>query len=158
MNERLLEIIRYKTGGRQNAFAELMGWSPQYLAKLVKGDNFGLQPVLAILSAFPEINARWFLFGQGSMLEVGMMFDLQRQAMSHIQSLLDLDKYIPVMTGEEVREFEEAIKNGRYPNFSPDTLSDLQKRLTERTENVNAKFAQATAKSDSLCKQKTPKE
>ena len=157
MNERLLEIIRYKTGGRQNAFAELMGWSPQYLAKLVKGDNFGLQPVLAILSAFPEINARWFLFGQGSMLEVGMMFDLQRQAMSHIQSLLDLDKYIPVMTGEEVREFEEAIKNGRYPNFSPDTLSDLQKRLTERTENVNAKFAQATAKSDSLCRQKTPK-
>ncbi len=158
MNERLLEIIRYKTGGRQNAFAELMGWSPQYLAKLVKGDNFGLQPVLAILSAFPEINARWFLFGQGSMLEVGMMFDLQRQAMSHIQSLLDLDKYIPVMTGEEVREFEEAIKNGRYPNFSPDTLSDLQKRLTERTENVNAIFSQATAKSDSLCKQKTPKE
>lgn len=158
MNERLLEIIRYKTGGRQNAFAELMGWSPQYLAKLVKGDNFGLQPVLAILSAFPEINARWFLFGQGSMLEVGMMFDLQRQAMSHIQSLLDLDKYIPVMTGEEVREFEEAIKNGRYPNFSPDTLSDLQKRLTERTENVNAIFSQATAKSDSLCKQKTHKE
>lgn len=158
MNERLLEIIRYKTGGRQNAFAELMGWSPQYLAKLVKGDNFGLQPVLAILSAFPEINARWFLFGQGSMLEVGMMFDLQRQALSHIQSLLDLDKYIPVMTGEEVREFEEAIKNGRYPNFSPDTLSDLQKRLAEHTENVNAKFAQATAKSDSLCRQKTPKE
>lgn len=158
MNERLLEIIRYKTGGRQNAFAELMGWSPQYLAKLVKGDNFGLQPVLAILSAFPEINARWFLFGQGSMLEVGMMFDLQRQAMSHIQSLLDLDKYIPVMTGEEVREFEEAIKSGRYPNFSPDTLSDLQKRLTERTENVNAIFSQATAKSDSLCKQKKHKE
>lgn len=158
MNERLLEIIRYKTGGRQNAFAELMGWSPQYLAKLVKGDNFGLQPVLAILSAFPEINARWFLFGQGSMLEVGMMFNLQRQAMSHIQSLLDLDRYISVMTGEEVREFEEAIKNGRYPNFSPDTLSDLQKRLAEHTENVNAKFAQATAKSDSLCRQKTPKE
>ncbi len=158
MNERLLEIIRYKTGGKQNAFAELMGWSPQYLAKLVKGDNFGLQPVLAILSAFPEINARWFMFGQGSMLEVGMMFDLQRQAMSHIQSLLDLDKYIPVMTGEEVREFEEAIKNGRYPNFSPDTLSDLQKRLTERTDKVNAIFSQATAKSDSLCKQKTPKE
>lgn len=157
MNERLLEIIRYKTGGRQNAFAGLMGWSPQYLAKLLKGESFGLQPVLAILSAFPEINARWFLLGQGSMLEVGMMFDLQRQAMSRIQSLLDLDRYVPVMTGEEVREFGEAIKSGRYPNFSPDTLSDLQKRLAERTENINAKFAQATAKSDSLCRQKTPK-
>lgn len=157
MNERLLEIIRYKTGGKQNAFAELMGWSPQYLAKLVKGDNFGLQPVLAVLSAFPEINARWFLFGQGSMLEIGMMFDLQRQAMSHIQSLLDLDKYIPVMTGEEIKEFEDAIKTGRYPNYSPDTLSDLEKRLTERTGRVNAIFAKATAKSDSLCRQRTPK-
>lgn len=157
MNERLLEIIRYKTGGKQNAFAELMGWSPQYLAKLVKGDNFGLQPVLAILSAFPEINARWFLFGQGSMLEIGMMFDLQRQAMSHIQSLLDLDKYIPVMTGEEIKEFEDAIKTGRYPNYSPDTLSDLEKRLTERTEQANTIFSKATAKSDSLCRQRTPK-
>lgn len=157
MNERLLEIIRYKTGGKQNAFAELMGWSPQYLAKLVKGDNFGLQPVLAVLSAFPEINARWFLFGQGSMLEIGMMFDLQRQAMSHIQSLLDLDKYIPVMTGEEIKEFEDAIKTGRYPNYSPDTLSDLEKRLAERTGQVNAIFTIATAKSDSLCRQRTPK-
>lgn len=157
MNERLLEIIKYKTGGKQNAFAELMGWSPQYLTKLVKGDNFGLQPVLAILSAFPEINARWFLFGQGSMLEVGMMFDLQRQAMSHIQSLLDLGKYIPVMTGEEVKEFEDAIKNNRYPNFTPDTLSKFKKRLTDRTEKINAIFTQATAKSDSLCRQRTPK-
>ena len=157
MNERLLEIIRYKTGGRQNAFAGLMGWSHQYLAKLLKGESFGLQPVLAILSAFPEINARWFLLGQGSMLEVGMMFDLQRQAMSRIQSLLDLDRYVPVMTGEEVREFGEAIKSGRYPNFSPDTLSGLQKRLAERTENKNAKFAQATAKSESLCRQRPPK-
>lgn len=157
MNERLLEIIRYKTGGKQNAFAELMGWSPQYLAKLVKGDNFGLQPVLAILSAFPEINARWFLFGQGSMLEVGMIFDLQRQAMSHIQSLLDLEKYIPVMTGEEVKEFEDAIKNNRYPNFTPDTLSKFKKRLTDRTEKINAIFTQATAKSDSLCRQRTHK-
>ena len=134
-----------------------MGWSPQYLTKLVKGDNFGLQPVLAILSAFPEINARWFLFGQGSMLEVGMMFDLQRQAMSHIQSLLDLGKYIPVMTGEEVKEFEDAIKNNRYPNFTPDTLSKFKKRLTDRTEKINAIFTQATAKSDSLCRQRTPK-
>lgn len=157
MNERLLEIIKYKTGGKQNAFAELMGWSPQYLTKLVKGDNFGLQPVLAILSAFPEINARWFLFGQGSMLEVGMMFDLQRQAMSHIQSLLDLGKYIPVMTGEEVKEFEDAIKNNRYPNFTPDTLSKFKKRLTDRTEKINAIFTQATTKSDSLCRQRTPK-
>lgn len=83
MNSRLLEIIRYKTGGRQTPFAELLGWSPQYLTKLLKGDNFGLSPVLTILSAFPEINARWFLFGEGSMLEAGRLFDLQREHGAH---------------------------------------------------------------------------
>lgn len=157
MNERLLEIIRYKTGGKQTPFAELMGWSPQYLAKLIKGENFGLQPILSILSAFPEINARWLLFGQGSMLEVGMMFDLQRQAMSHIQSLLDLDRFIPVMTGGEINEFQNAIKTGRKPNFSPDTLSDFERRLTAHNEEINTIFTEATAKSDRLCKARTAK-
>lgn len=98
MNIRLQEIIKYKTGGRKTAFAELMGWTPQYLAKLLNGENFGLQPVLSILEKLPEINARWFLFGQGSMLEIGKMFDLQRETMNHIQELLDLDKYIPYMS------------------------------------------------------------
>lgn len=63
MHERLAHIIKLKAGGKQNEFAALMGWSPQYLGKLIRGGNFGLQPVLAILSKFPEIDARWFLFG-----------------------------------------------------------------------------------------------
>ena len=157
MNKRLLEIIRYKTGGKQTNFAELMGWSPQYLAKLLKGDNFGLQPILSLLSAFPEISARWLLFGEGQMLEVGRLFDLQRQTLTHIQSLLDLEKYIPVMTGEEIRKFEDAIKTGRKPSYNPDTLSDMSRRLTDRTDEINAKFAQATSKSDELCRQRTAK-
>lgn len=158
MNKRLQQIIQYKTGGRQTVFADLMGWSPQYLAKLLKGENFGLQPVLSLLSAFPEINARWLLLGQGSMLEVGLLFDLQRKAMGYIMSLLELDKYIPVMSPEEVSVFEQAIKTGEQPVFSPDTLSDLDRRLTDRNEKVNAIFAQATAKSDELCRQRTAKE
>ncbi len=157
MNNRLLEIIRYKTGGKKTPFAEFMGWSPQYLTKLLKGADFGLQPVLSLLSAFPEISARWLLFGEGQMLEVGRLFDLQRQTLSHVQSLLELEKYIPVMTGEEVREFEDAIKTGRNPIYSPETLSDMSRRLSDRTEQINAKFTQATAKSDKLCRQQTAK-
>lgn len=157
MNNRLLEIIRYKTGGKKTPFAEFMGWSPQYLTKLLKGADFGLQPVLSLLSAFPEISARWLLFGEGQMLEVGRLFDLQRQTLSHVQSLLELEKYIPVMTGEEVREFEDAIKTGRNPIYNPETLSDMSRRLSDRTEQINAKFTQATAKSDKLCRQQTAK-
>ena len=38
MNERLLEIIRYKTNGKKMQFAEQLGWSPQYLTKLLNGE------------------------------------------------------------------------------------------------------------------------
>lgn len=157
MSSRLREIINYKTGGRQNPFAELLGWSPQYLAKLLKGENFGLSPVLTLLSTFPEINARWFLFGEGSMLEAGRLFELQRESMSHIMSLLDLDKYIPYMSGEEVREFEEAVQSGRKPDFSPDTVAKWQSLLDDRNRALDARFAEAKAKSDELCRQKTAK-
>lgn len=154
MHNRLQEIIKYKTGGRQTAFANLLGWTPQYLAKLLKGENFGLLPVLSILEALPEINARWFLFGKGEMLEVGKLFDLQRETLSHIQELLDLDKYIPYMTSEEIYEFEEAVKAGRKPVFSPDTLLKWQAQLNERENNFNAKFSAANNKSETICKQK----
>lgn len=155
MNERLQEIIRYKTGGKKIPFAEMLGWSPQYLSKLLKGGNFGVQPILTLLETFPEINARWFLFGTGDMLEMGKLFELQREAMSHIQSLLDLDKYIPYMSGEEVKEFEEAVKNGRTPVFSPETLTKWDERMREREREINVKFAAANAKSEELCRQKT---
>ncbi|WP_320980002.1 hypothetical protein [Bacteroides sp.] len=157
MNSRLQEIIKYKTGGHQTAFANLLGWTPQYLAKLLKGDNFGLQPVLSILETLPEINARWFLLGKGSMLEIGKLFDLQREALSHIQELLDLDKYIPYMDAEEIHEFEEAVKTGRKPVYSPDTLLKWKGQLSERENDLNAKFAAATNKSDAICKQKIAK-
>lgn len=154
MHNRLQEIIKYKTGGRQTAFANLLGWTPQYLAKLLKGENFGLLPVLSILEAFPEINARWFLFGNGEMLEIGKLFDLQREALSHIQKLLDLEKYIPYMNSEEIHNFEEAVKAGRKPVYSPETLLKWQGQLSERENELEAKFTAANNKSDMICKQK----
>ncbi|KAA6335106.1 hypothetical protein EZS27_016625 [termite gut metagenome] len=47
MNELLLELNLNpnKTSGKQTEFASLFGWSPQCLVKLLKGENFGLQPV-----------------------------------------------------------------------------------------------------------------
>lgn len=155
MNSRLTEIIKYKTGGKQTEFAELMGWSPQYLAKLTKGDNFGLQPVLSVLSSFPEINARWFLFGEGDMLETSKMFDLQINTMNYVLSLLDLNKYIPVMNGAEIKVFEMAMKNGAKPCYSAETIADLDKRLAVHNEAINSRIEKAIKDSDKLCKQRT---
>lgn len=155
MNSRLQEIIRYKTGGRQREFAALCGWTPQYLAKLLRGDNFGLQPVLTIISTLPEINARWLLLGQGEMLETGKLFNLQREAFVHIQAVIEIEKYIPFMSPEELHEYEQAITTHRLPIFSPDTLLKWKQRASERENDLNAKFAKANAKSDELCKRQT---
>lgn len=157
MNGRLSELIRYKTGGRQVDFAKLLGWTPAYLAKLLRGENFGLQPVLTILSAFPEINARWFLFGQGDMLEVGQMFHLQREAFAHVKSLLDMERFIPVMTPDELRNFEEAIANGKIPHYSESALMEWELRIDARNKEINARVNAAKAKSDELCKRPTAK-
>lgn len=157
MNSRLQEIIKYKTGGRQTEFAALCGWTPQYLAKLLRGENFGLQPVLTILTILPEINARWLLLGQGDMLEIGKLFNLQREAFAHIQAILEIEKYIPFMSPDELHEYEQAITENRSPVFSLDTLSSWRLRASERENDLNVKFAKANAKSDELCKQSTAK-
>lgn len=157
MNNRLQEIIRYKTGGRQTEFAALCGWTPQYLAKLLRGENFGLQPVLTIISILPEINARWLLLGQGEMLEAGKLFNLQREAFIHIQAVLEIERYIPFMSPEELHEYEQAITTRRLPIFTPDTLSKWKQQASKRENDLNAKFDKANAKSDELCKRPTAK-
>lgn len=157
MNNRLQEIIKYKTAGRQNKFCELLGWSPQYLAKLLRGDNFGIRPVLTLLEKLPEINARWLLLGQGEMLEIGKLFNLQREAFAHIQAVLEMEKYIPFMSPEELHEYEQAITTRRLPFFSPDTLLKWKQQASKRENDLNAKFDKANAKSDELCKRPTAK-
>lgn len=157
MNDRLQEIIRYKTGGKKIPFAELMGWSPQYLSKMLRGENFGVQPILTVLERLPEINARWFLFGTGEMLEIGKLFSLQRETMSHIQALLDIDKYIPYMSGEEVREFENAVREGRKPVFVADAVIRWQERLTAHENEIEERFKAANIKSEEQCRQQTAK-
>lgn len=157
MNRRLQQIIKYKTGGKQNAFAELMGWKTPYLNKLVKGLNFGLQPVLAILERFPEIDARWLLFGEGEMLATSKRAELRREAFNYAQEVLELEKYLCVMSPEELSRYEEAVMQRRKPDFSPDTLCYWEERLAEREKQMNARISSAIEKSDELCRQQTAK-
>ena len=157
MNKRLQEIILYKTGGRQKDFAELMGWTPQYVFKLLKGENFGLQPVLKICEALPELNARWLLTGKGEMITEDWRSGLRREAMKKAQTIMDFERLVPVMTPDELRKFERLLMYQREVDFSPDTLISMNERANEREREINAKFAAAAAKSDELCRQQTVK-
>ena len=134
-----------------------MGWTPQYVFKLLKGENFGLSPVLKICEALPELNARWLLTGQGDMLTEDLRSGLRREALKKAQAIMDFERLIPVMTPDELRTFEKLLTGQREAVFSPDTLNSLNERASERVREINAKFAAAAATSDELCRQRTVK-
>ena len=95
MNSRLRQIIDYKTNGKKKEFAELIGWKPQYLGKLLHGDDFGLKPVLSLLTALPEINARWLLLGDGEMLTPSGTATIRHSVFSEIEQKLNIERYMP---------------------------------------------------------------
>lgn len=157
MNNRLLEIIKYKTGGRQVEFAELMGWSPQYLGKLLKGENFGITPLMTIITRCPDIDARWLMLGEGDMIEEPKYADIRKTMLANMLKVLDVEKFMPVMTPEELREFEQIVAGRKKADFSPLLLVQWQERMQERKDKISEKFTAATAKSDEICKQKKAK-
>lgn len=153
MKDRLRQIMEYKTGGKQTQFAKILGWTPQYLKKLLNGGNFGIQPVITLLTAFPEINARWLLLGVGEMLYADTYTGIRQEMYAHIQGILEMEKYLPFMQPDELHEFEQAVIKGIVPVFSPDTVAKWQEQASKRENELNAKFAAAGVKSDNICKQ-----
>lgn len=143
MNERLLKFIQYKTGGKQAEFAELMGWSPQYLHKLLKEGGIGIRPIVALLEKFPELNARWLLLGEGAMLNTGA-----DAVKSHLLKLLELEKYMPVMTPDELRLLEDG-----QTDFDAETVIRWEELLADRSKKINDRFNAAYKKQEELCKQ-----
>ncbi len=143
MNERLLQFIQYKTGGKQAEFAELMGWSPQYLHKLLKEGGIGIRPIVALLEKFPELNARWLLLGEGAMLNTGA-----DAVKSHLLKLLELEKYMPVMTPDELRLLEDG-----QTDFDAETVIRWEELLADRSKKINDRFNAAYKKQEELCKQ-----
>lgn len=147
MNERLLQFIQYKTGGKQAEFASLMGWSPQYLHKMLKEGGIGIRPIVALLEKFPELNARWLLLGEGAMLTTGA-----DAVKSHLLKLLELEKYMPVMTPDELRLLEDG-----KTDFGAEAIARWEELLADRSKMINDRFDAAYKRQEELCKQNRAK-
>lgn len=148
MNSRLLEFIQYKTGGNQAEFAKVMGWSPQYLNRLTKGESgIGIRPIISMLEKFPELDARWLLLGEGAMITTGV-----NEVKQHLMRLLEIERYMPVMTPEELREVQE----GRS-EFDAETIGRWGQLLNERNRKIQDRFAAAYKRQEELCIQNKAK-
>lgn len=143
MNNRLAQFIQYKTQGNQAEFARIMGWKPQYLHRMLTDGSIGIRPIISLLEVFPELNARWLLLGEGAMISHSS--DKVKQ---HLLKLLSIEKYMPVMTPDELRE----IQDGNV-NFPEDTIQRWSELLSDRTEQMNKRFSDAYKKQEELCRQ-----
>lgn len=126
MNKRLATFIDFKTGGNQKEFARLLGWSPQYLHKMLKGDSMGIQPVISLLQTFPELNARWLILGEGVMVD---------SVRNYVLDMLRLERYIPVMTREEL----QALEAGKT-DFDSCTIEAWEKRIEQKESVIRQRF------------------
>lgn len=148
IHERLLDIIQYKTSGKQAEFADIMGWSPQYLNRLTKGESgIGIRPIIALLEKFPELNARWLLLGEGAMITSGV-----DEMKKRLFRLLEIEKYMPVMTPDELR----CVTDGTY-DFDENTVKNWDLLLNKRNKEINDRFSAAYKRQEELCSQNKAK-
>jgi hypothetical protein len=133
MNTRLSQFIDYATGGSKADFARSLGWSPQYLSGMLKDCRIGMNPLLTLLSKYPELNARWLLLGEGAMLTA--CSDAIKAQLVH---LLNIEQYLPVMTAEE----QQRIINNDY-NFDAETYAKWRELLAERRASIDGRIKAA---------------
>lgn len=132
MNTRIKQIVEY-SGLSQSQFAAAMGWKPQYLTSIIQGKGLGLKPISSLLQRFEEISARWLILGEGPMIE--RPFDPIKE---HIRRLLDLERYLVVMTPLE----QQQVSRGNL-EFDHLTIERWETLLAERNAQIEARFQAA---------------
>lgn len=136
MTTRLTTFIDYATNGNKAEFARSVGWTPQYLSNLLRERSMGINPVVAVLERYPELNARWILLGEGAMLSTGI--DALKQRLLY---LLEIERYLPVMTAEE----QAKVIAGDLA-FDRETITKWHTLLAEKKASLNARFEAAYAR------------
>ena len=93
INKRVVQLIE-KTSVSKAAFSEATGISTVILSHISSGRNkVSLTTVEQILKAFNNVNAKWLIFGQGSMFESkdnSNKFDELDQQIKRLKNNLEL--------------------------------------------------------------------
>lgn len=141
IGDRIKQIIHQKAKN-QKEFAEMMGWTPSYLSKLISvQQGIGLTPIMQILEKFEDIDARWLLFGTGYIFG-----SIEQGILRRISYLLDLEEYIPVMNEKEIQMYIAAIQGTDSPLYDTDTLKKWQGMLALKNSERDMRIYEAMLK------------
>ena len=98
-----------------------------------------------LMDSASGINARWLLLGEGQMVE-----DTTSGVRDNPLRILDLERFIPVMSEDEVRMLAE----GRT-DFGRETIARWERMASDRKERTDAIFREAYKRQEELCRQRT---
>ena len=129
IGQRLEQFVLYKIKKSKVEFAEQIGWDKQYLNGLIKGKSFGLKPVETLLQKFPELNARWLILGEGSMLSGEYAEGARKRIRNRIAILEKMEDLIPYMAKEQL--LEVSYGNMRLSDEEIKKLEDKAKSGTQ---------------------------
>lgn len=146
VGDRISTIIKYKAKNKKE-FAAVMGWSPTYLSKLLSNQSgIGITPIIQILDKFPDIDARWLLFGEGYIFG-----SIEKIILQRIDFLLSLERFIPVMNEEELNHYIEVIQ-GYSTYFDGAKIIEWEMKLSKRNNEKESIIKQAMLQNSILQK------
>lgn len=143
MNTRLAKLIEVAYNGRQVDFADEVGMSaPQVNAYINGKKGLGITAVTTILKAMPELNARWLILGEGNMFLNDKVDVLRERMLRRAEHLATAERYIAVMSPEELVQFNQCLFSHRIFKYTAEQLERWQQLAEER----NARHVEAMAK------------
>jgi hypothetical protein len=153
INERIARVMDLKADGNRTRFGEILGTTPQYVAKIIKeGGSVGIEPVTKILRYWPDIDARWLILGEGDIYGRSKKEEEARQSITdRLDYLTRIERYIPVMSGEELEKLGDCFQNGKYPDFPLSRFSEWELLIREKDTIVK------NAMDKGVCKTKSDK-
>jgi hypothetical protein len=135
--ERITEVLTHLQITPSN-FARSIGHiSPQRLYQVIHGRN-GISERMAneIVTAYPHLNFRWILLGEGDMFNEGMenytvAADRVKRVMEHF--MLSETQFAELL-GEDLKEIEKTIKDNVAPS------AELQRKILSHFPNLNPEW------------------
>ena len=86
------------------------------------------------------------------MLNDDKVSGLRRETYSRVQSILMFDRFLPVMSPEELHRFEDVLRGKSYPDFSDEEVSRWEALLAARDELLDIRVKDAMSKSVEPCR------